>query len=531
MRKILLPIACLTVAATAVADSDLPNPGFKKWVNCVPWTSTGNTTPLGGQPEDWTISNVIGINGLGKTEVGQQAPGPFGSVAVKVANTPNSLLATQTVPGYFTLGTTWSTSVMGNENDGGTFGGYAFTTRPDAIHFAYKTEGDISADTPATFVAYLWKGTFTQADVPANIGMTAAALKTVSMVNRDRNILGMETAKGGEVTRTDGAALIAKAVESISTASSDFIEAKIELTYLNDETPEMINIIFAANDYFADASTIKQGNAITIANLKTVYYSTLESLTIGGTPLAGFDPSVYDYTVAELPELSAINAVAKGKSAKVSIAQNGNTITITVNNPDGADDDGESTHTYTLTAEEVGDLPDAKQYSGKLVVELAGSPITADGGEDATITITPTGKNTVSFLLPNLSLGDLGTLGDIKLDNVATSVNGTVTTYTCSVTDFPVMGGAIIADSVKLNGTTDSETNEADMTIEVMWMDMPIICTFKGKDTAAGISAVADDNAPVEYYNLNGVRLSGDNLPAGIYVRRQGNAVSKIIIR
>ncbi len=530
MSKILLPIVCLTVAASAAAESDLPNPGFREWVNCVPWTSTGNTTPLGGQPKSWTISNVIGIAGTGATEVGAQAPGPFGSVAVKITNTPNKIMPTQSVPGYFTLGTTWSTSVMGKDNDGGTFGGYAFTTRPDAIHFAYKTEGEISATTPATFVAYLWKGTYTQADVPGNISLLASGLQTVNMVNRDRNILGMETAKGGDVTTTDGAALIAKAIESISTPSAEFTEAKIELTYLNDEIPEMINIIFAANDYFADASTIKQGNAITIANVKTVYYSTLSSLTIGGTPLAGFDPSVYDYTVEKLPELSDINAVANGKSAKVSIAQNGNTITITVNNPDGADNDGESTHTYTLTAE--GDKPaDGTQYAGKLVVELAGSPITADGGEDATITITPTGNNTVSFLLPNLSLGDLGTLGDIKLDNVSTSVNGTVTTYSCSVTDFPVMGGAIIADSVKLDGTTDSATGIADMTIEVIWLDMPIVCTFKGKDTGAGISAVAADNAPVEYFNLNGVRLSGDNLPAGIYVRRQGNAVTKIIVR
>ncbi|MDE6304553.1 MAG: hypothetical protein K2M01_06990, partial [Paramuribaculum sp.] len=107
MSKILLPIVCLTVAATAAAESALPNPGFREWVDCVPWTSTDNTTALGQQPKDWTISNVIGINGLGKTQVGEKATGPFGSVAVKVANTPNSLLPTQTVPGYFTLGTTW----------------------------------------------------------------------------------------------------------------------------------------------------------------------------------------------------------------------------------------------------------------------------------------------------------------------------------------------------------------------------------------------------------------------------------------
>lgn len=47
---------------------------------------------------------------------------------------------------------------------------------------------------------------------------------------------------------------------------------------------------------------------------------------------------------------------------------------------------------------------------------------------------------------------------------------------------------------------------------------------------AAGINAIEADNsnAPVEYYNLQGVRLSSDNLPAGIYIRRQGTEVKKV---
>lgn len=49
---------------------------------------------------------------------------------------------------------------------------------------------------------------------------------------------------------------------------------------------------------------------------------------------------------------------------------------------------------------------------------------------------------------------------------------------------------------------------------------------------AAGINAIEADNsnAPVEYYNLQGVRLSSDNLPAGIYIRRQGNEVKKVYV-
>ena len=38
-----------------------------------------------------------------------------------------------------------------------------------------------------------------------------------------------------------------------------------------------------------------------------------------------------------------------------------------------------------------------------------------------------------------------------------------------------------------------------------------------------------DENAPAEYYNLQGVRVA--NPTTGLYIRRQGNSVSKVVIR
>lgn len=47
---------------------------------------------------------------------------------------------------------------------------------------------------------------------------------------------------------------------------------------------------------------------------------------------------------------------------------------------------------------------------------------------------------------------------------------------------------------------------------------------------AAGVTDVeVDENAPVEYYNLQGVRV--ENPTTGLYIRRQGNSVSKVVIR
>ncbi|MDE6197590.1 MAG: Ig-like domain-containing protein [Muribaculaceae bacterium] len=55
----------------------------------------------------------------------------------------------------------------------------------------------------------------------------------------------------------------------------------------------------------------------------------------------------------------------------------------------------------------------------------------------------------------------------------------------------------------------------------------PYIFKIEGK---AGISeTVAADNAPVEYYNLQGVRVA--NPENGLYIRRQGNKVSKVLVK
>ncbi len=59
---------------------------------------------------------------------------------------------------------------------------------------------------------------------------------------------------------------------------------------------------------------------------------------------------------------------------------------------------------------------------------------------------------------------------------------------------------------------------------------------FKGEYAVSGVEDVeiegaVDENAPVEFYNLNGVQVDGENLVPGIYIRRQGNTVSKVLVR
>ena len=59
----------------------------------------------------------------------------------------------------------------------------------------------------------------------------------------------------------------------------------------------------------------------------------------------------------------------------------------------------------------------------------------------------------------------------------------------------------------------------------------PISSYYVAEDgNVSGIEDVVIDNAPAVYYNLQGVRVEGDLTP-GLYIRRQGNTTSKVIVR
>ena len=59
----------------------------------------------------------------------------------------------------------------------------------------------------------------------------------------------------------------------------------------------------------------------------------------------------------------------------------------------------------------------------------------------------------------------------------------------------------------------------------------PLQCTIDVTEEVSGVESVTvDANAPVEFFNLQGVRVDGALAP-GIYIRRQGQSVSKVQIR
>ena len=58
----------------------------------------------------------------------------------------------------------------------------------------------------------------------------------------------------------------------------------------------------------------------------------------------------------------------------------------------------------------------------------------------------------------------------------------------------------------------------------------------KVSGTTTGVEDIATDNAqdssaPVEYYNINGQKVSGESLVPGVYIRRQGHTATKVYVK
>lgn len=556
LYKMISGALLLAVCGMNATAQQLPNVGFDSdWVDCVPWTSNGNTKTKGTQPVSWTVSNVIGMSGTGATQVANQVDGYNGSAyAVELVNTANQFKSSEIVPAYMSLGTTWATStglLTVKNKDGGTFGGISFTYKPDAISFYYKrSHGTGNATEQATVVAYLWKGTWTQASVPGNNASSSAT--KVEMTDRERNILGMSTDQGGDVTKTDDAELIASLNYAITGDASDWTRFLQPLEYVSESTPAKFNVIIAANNYFSSTG-MGAGNSITVDNVELIYYSRLSALSVNGTAVEGFASDVYSYTMSgtTLPTEEQIEATVMGRSAVKSVAIDSDaaTVTITVTNSD-VDVDGLKSHSYVLQYEKA----PAKEgvdtnYDGYLNITMQEDPETLSTiaeNDPATITITDYNDGTCDFLLPNLVLTTLEMeLGDIKVENATVVKDGDGNaTYSGTVEKMPLLDGGIIAD-VELSGTI-SAAGKVNMNINVMWIldetdrsaDVPIYVTFT-TDKVSGVNGVSvatsDIDAKVDVYTITGVKvMSGvaaadavKSLDKGFYI--MGN--KKVVIR
>lgn len=158
------------------------------------------------------------------------------------------------------------------------------------------------------------------------------------MPNRDIFVLRKDDLTAscqGDKNPTNPTHLIASLEEYTTETTDAWTKKTYEFKY-NDaykaETPEFINVIFAASDYF-NSSNVTDGVSLSIDDVKLVYYKHLKSLTIDGTTPSTF---VGDDTQNNTNEVNidasdkyytegCISATAAGAGAKVNETYNSST--------------------------------------------------------------------------------------------------------------------------------------------------------------------------------------------------------------
>lgn len=426
----------LMLAATQFANAQqLSNTTFDgTWEKCYPWEAGSKVSKAyGTQPTGWCVANVAGMSGLGATTIAAEGEGRSGSgKSVVLTNTPNPFSKKEIVPGYMTLGTTWATAkaswsgAIAGTADGGAFGGIPFTYHPDAIRLYYKrahkiADTEVSNETEkASIIAYSWKGTWTQADVPSNTTMGTPT--TVSMTDRDRNVMfGASGTVGGAISSTSDAELIASIEYYIEGNASEWTELIIPFTYKTSSTPEKFNIIIAADDYFADRSNIGGYNQLTVDDVELLYYSELASCSYNGSTVTFTDGTA---TVDKLYDANKLSITSNGRGATIEKSFNDETqlLTITVKGED-ISTNPTNYHTYTIQFK-IPEVIKTKTYPEDLYVTM-GEETTDKQVADVLVETLENGN--INFVLKNFVLGGAMPVGNIAVNNIEVAPDGSFT--------------------------------------------------------------------------------------------------------
>ena len=413
MKKILFLMTL--AAAQAAGAQQLANTTFDAaWVDCYPWES-GNfaSSARGTQPEGWYISNV---SQSALPIVGEEVtPGADGTGKAVKLNNVSASIGSNNAPGYITLGTPFATAetkmTSVRNADGGVFGGIAFTYHPDAVRLTYKHNID-NGEENMTVIAYLWKGTWTQKDVPSNtaVGIFSWGNATkVTMTDRMNNILGRDCLTGGQVTKTDDAALIASLEYFSKTAQNEWATMELPLNYGayagKPASVEKLNIVIASNGLFDDRNAIRSGNSVTVDDVELVYWHALSALSYDGTALdLSADATSFDLSDVAYDE-TKLSYTVKGQAATASTSYDAETglLTIRVEGEDIAVNPNSFTE-YTLQFKVGGEEPVAvvtKVYPLDLYVTIAG---TTSEKQVAEILVETLETGNINFVLKNFVL-------------------------------------------------------------------------------------------------------------------------------
>lgn len=547
MKKILSATCAMMLASAGMMANaqQLPNVGFDTWQTCVEQKGTGGqtysmnnsyVTRPGSEPFSWNGSSVNQM-GIVSEELIKNQEGSALLFNKKVGFATLSSVA----PGYITLGTPWVYATIPVKNsDGGTFGGVSFTYKPDAIKGRYKRTDNTGE--ASHIIAYLWNGEF-----------NSKIANNEDCVDSDRAIFANNDPNGKLVASCD--------FTFTGTNNNEWQEIEVPLFYEKDAgDPTMMNVIISAGDYW-NRGELKDGTTLLVDDVCFIYYSRLASISFKGIPFENLKENVYYYEVDAPLNFTKEDVVANamgqtGAVTDITVDAEMAQVKVTVSNNVGSDSDGVSSHTYTFQYQKPEVEPIVEVYEGFLNVEMNGGQI--EQNTQSKIEIHDYQNGTCTFLLPNLTIGGTLALGDIRIDNVViTSAEGG-NSYTGTVEDMALLGGAIHA-KVVLNGTISSDvkmdvdviwyqdypTNEEETPIKVSFTSAPLssVDSVAGDGVkvyaAAGCVVVEGAEGVAQVYTADGKQVAAETvngkteiaLANGLYIVRVGNKVQKVVVK
>lgn len=338
-----------------VSAQQLPNVGFETWKETcgqttTTWNGISSFARPGIEPEGWNGSNVTQV--LPFPDFIKQGGNESDRTCLMTNQKPGLGSLSAPAPAFITMGTPWIFAKISFDpqaiaaGDGGVYGGVACTVKPDAIVGKYKRNED-AGDEDAHIIFYLWNGEY-RTKVTSDIDDSYQPSATVELTDVDRAIVG----KMDEANVLSKGNLIAFSDYVITSNIDEFEEIVVPIDYvegMEDETPEKMNVIISAADYWTRANIVPN-NTLEADSVRLVYYSTLEGITLDGTPLDGFVAGTYTYEMEGTSFPEQIEGTAKSPRATVAVEKNETekTITLTVTNQGGEDLDGATEHVYTL---------------------------------------------------------------------------------------------------------------------------------------------------------------------------------------
>lgn len=345
--------------ATTVHAQQLTNANFEDWSGA---SFDGNI-----QPKGWNASNLTQFGF--KFNFAHREEGHNGGYSMMVQDQEVGAAGiTETSPGYFSLGQPWlyvSSLTAVSQASAGTYGGVDWTHRPDSMSVWIKRTGSNTSKEDFYLLYYSWTGNVSNNRFK---GKNGSCTTTDSYTNEESDI--RQAMDGNECGTPQGATQISEGMWRERATYNNWINIRVPIYYMNNSTPQKMNIIFSASNYpnFRATNGLYKDNSLYVDDVELIYSSKIQKLYINDKEWKGFDPNntgVQEYALGEtataIPSIEARRGAGSLTNARgttksfVGRVLSGSEITITNGNLTDQptlitvrSEDGKSTTTYKI---------------------------------------------------------------------------------------------------------------------------------------------------------------------------------------